>query len=122
MVNTLQSIQQYCNYEPFKHMPLIGMDICAPQFEQFLSNFRPTHAACIIGLEEEESAFLAAVQTAQSVVCIAVAEKRNPVQATDFRSYGFVQTQRVVVQLAGSRKKRHVLVAVREASSAKIDQ
>jgi len=118
VVNTLQSIQQYCNYEPFKLMRLIGMDICTPLFAPFVHEFEPTHAACIIGLEQEEASFLSAVQATPSVICIAVAEKRNPAQDTDFESYGFVQTQRVAVHLAVSRKKRHVLIAVRKAKVA----
>lgn len=117
VINTLSSIQTYCNYEPFKQLPLLPLDITTPAFASLVTEFQPTHAACIIGLQQEETAFLTAVRLTPSVTCIAVAEKRNPVQVTDFESYGFEQTHRVSVQLAGSRKKRAVLVAVRRAES-----
>jgi len=58
VINTLQSIQTYCNYDPFKTMRLLGMDINTPPFEALVSSFQPTHAACIIGLLPEETAFL----------------------------------------------------------------
>lgn len=121
IVNTLHAIQSYCNYDPFKHMRLLAMDINTVSFASFVRDFQPTHAACIIGLPEEEAAFLAAVRDTPSVVCIAMAEKRNPVQSTDFMRFGFAQTQRVAVHLAGSRKKRFVLIAARTVAPAGSD-
>ena len=58
VINTLQSIQTYCNYDPFKTMRLLGVDINTPPFQALVNTFLPTHAACIIGLLPEETAFL----------------------------------------------------------------
>ena len=113
VVTTLNSIQQYCNYETFKQLQLLSMDVRFAAFAHYMQSFQPTHAACIIGLPEEEHCFLRAAQATQSLQCIAVAEKRNPPQDTDFASFGFTQTHRIPVMLAGSRKRRFVLIANR---------
>lgn len=94
-------------------MRLDDVDIDSPHFVDYIHAFQPTHAACIVGIAHTETAFLRAVQATPSVQCVAVAEKRNPALATDFEAFGFAQTHRVAVQLAGSRKKRYVLIAKR---------
>lgn len=117
VITTLKSIQKYCSYKPFKDMKLYDIDIETPAFAAYVNLLQPTHAACIVGLADTETAFLTAVQAVQSVQCVAVAEKRNPAEDTDFEAYGFKHTHRVTVHLAGSRKKRYVLVARRVYSS-----
>lgn len=62
VINTLQSIQTYCNYDPFKHIRLLGVDINTSSFKEFVDSFQPTHAACIVGLLREEISFLEVLQ------------------------------------------------------------
>jgi hypothetical protein len=92
-------------------MRLDAVDVLTPSFRQYATTFRPTHASCFSAVEEEETAFLAAMRDSSSVSCIAVTEKRTGAQSTDFASYGFQRTARIAVQMAGTRKRRYVLIA-----------
>lgn len=88
------------------------MDICSVDFDNLIFLINPTYAACIIGTDDEEKCFLAAVARSVSILSIVIAEKQHSRRRNlDFNKYGFIQTHRIKVNIAGSGKIRHVLVA-----------
>lgn len=106
------TIQSICNYTAFNQIDIHGIDINTDEFRLFVESRRPTHAACIIGLHQEESCFLSAVAGLPSVQTIAIAERRD--QPDPFDAYGFERIARVKVNITGSHQIKYVLIATRK--------
>lgn len=112
VVNTLRDIQSLTQFSPFHKIKFRAFDIVQEDFANYLRSLEITHAACIIGTEAEEEAFMMAAKSCTSIKMIALAEKKQGIDI-NFAFFDFELSFRIQVSIAGSNQKRHVLILKR---------
>lgn len=117
VIATVRTIQTYSKYVAFDQIRLNALDINDNAFGVLVATFKPTHASCIIGLQQEESSFLATVASVESVKFISITQRCDG-SSDPFIAYGFEQIARIRVRINGSLQIKYVLVAKRKINTA----
>jgi hypothetical protein len=111
IVNTILIIQSNGNFTPLSMLNIVPMDIRTDTFRDYVFNFKPTHATCLIGLRLEERAFLRLYELTCSVLRVAVLKRSKG--KTKFSCFGFTHLTTIQTKYAESGEVRRVLVAER---------